>query len=98
MEKSLIFVTLRWPDSPSISRPPTWTAIEKEDCMSEHAENVVIGSPRPTVTVSLKQSPDLASITKVIESIGGQHGCRTCGLLGFDLLLKGDPELKTVEK
>jgi hypothetical protein len=59
--------------------------------MSEHAENAVLGAPRPTITVSLSKSPNLEAISTIIGSIGGRYGCRTCGLLGVDVVLKGDP-------
>jgi hypothetical protein len=61
--------------------------------MSEHVENAILGAPRPTITVSLKKSPNLEAISSIIASIGGRFGCRTCGLLGVDVVLKGDPEL-----
>lgn len=48
--------------------------------------------PRPTVRVNLAKSVDLAQLNTIIGSIGGRYGCRTCGLLGFDLTLSGDPE------
>ena len=48
-------------------------------------------SPRPTVRVNLAKTVDLAQINNIIGSIGGRYGCRTCGLLGFDLQLQGDP-------
>jgi hypothetical protein len=48
-------------------------------------------SPRTTIKVNLKGSVDLPTITKIIGTIGGRYGCITCGLLGFDLQLAGDP-------
>ena len=47
--------------------------------------------PRPTVRVNLTKNVDLPQITNIIGTIGGRYGCRTCGLLGFDLELLGDP-------
>lgn len=48
--------------------------------------------PRPTVRVNLAKNVDLAQLNTIIGTIGGRYGCRTCGLLGFDLELAGDPE------
>lgn len=48
-------------------------------------------TPRPTINVNLAKSIELPQINNVIGSIVGRMGCRTCGLLGFDLRLQGDP-------
>jgi hypothetical protein len=48
-------------------------------------------SPRTTVKVTLKGAVDVEAINKIVATIGGIYGCRTCGLLGFDLNLAGDP-------
>lgn len=48
-------------------------------------------SPRPTIRVNLAKTVDLTQLNTIIASIGGRYGCRTCGLLGFDLELQGDP-------
>ncbi|HEX4322849.1 MAG TPA: hypothetical protein VHZ52_18185 [Acidobacteriaceae bacterium] len=48
-------------------------------------------SPRTTVKVTLKGAVDVEAIHKIVATIGGIYGCRTCGLLGFDLHLAGDP-------
>jgi hypothetical protein len=48
-------------------------------------------SPRTTVKVNLKGPVDVEAINKIVATIGGIYGCRTCGLLGFDLHLAGDP-------
>jgi hypothetical protein len=50
-----------------------------------------VPSPRPTVRVNLEKAVDLTQINSIIGSIGGRYGCRTCGLMGFDLQLQGDP-------
>jgi len=60
--------------------------------MSEHTEHATLGAPRPTITVSLSKAPSIEVISNIITGIGGRYGCRTCGLLGVDVLLKGDPE------
>jgi hypothetical protein len=41
--------------------------------------------------VNLAKTVDLVQLNTIIGSIGGRYGCRTCGLLGFDLELQGDP-------
>jgi hypothetical protein len=46
---------------------------------------------RTTIRVNLSEKVDLDKITAIIGTIGGRYGCRTCGLLGFDLNLAGDP-------
>lgn len=48
-------------------------------------------SSRPTVRVNLAKTIELQQLTTIIGSITGRMGCRTCGLLGFDLELQGDP-------
>jgi len=56
-------------------------------------------SPRTTVRVHLAPNVSLESINNIVATIGGRYGCRTCGLLGFDLQLVGDPgDLSEVEK
>ena len=57
--------------------------------MSEHATLPV--SPRTTVKVALKQNVTLDQLPKIVAGIGGRYGCRTCGLMGIDLQLAGDP-------
>jgi hypothetical protein len=46
---------------------------------------------RTTIRVNLSEKVDLEKLTAIIGTIGGRYGCRTCGLLGFDLQLAGDP-------
>jgi hypothetical protein len=61
--------------------------------MSEHAVSPVTSAhitPR-TIKVTLKENVDLQTISNIVATIGGRYGCRTCGLLGFDLQLSGDP-------
>ncbi len=56
-------------------------------------------SPRTTIRVNLSQNVDVEKISAIVATIGGRYGCRTCGLLGFDLQLAGDPgDLSQVEK
>lgn len=51
---------------------------------------VPIPNPRPTIRVTLAKNIELPQINAIIGSIVGRVGCRTCGLLGFDLQLEGD--------
>ena len=56
-------------------------------------------SPRSTVRVNLAPNVDVEKITAIVAAIGGRYGCRTCGLLGFDLQLAGDPgDFSQIEK
>jgi hypothetical protein len=64
---------------------------EGESIMSEHASTGAKGSPRASVKVTLKENVSLDQLTKIISGIGGRYGCRTCGLMGVDLQLSGDP-------
>jgi hypothetical protein len=41
--------------------------------------------------VNLAKTVDLQQLNAIVSSIAGRMGCRTCGLLGFDLQLQGDP-------
>jgi len=83
-------VTLASRGSPYL-QPSTKVSGIAKGGMSEHVENAVLGAPRPTITVSLKKQPNLEAISTIIAGIGGRYGCRTCGLLGVDVVLKGDP-------
>lgn len=56
-------------------------------------------SPRTTIRVGLSPNVDLEKINAIVAAIGGRTGCRTCGLLGFDLQLAGDPgDFSAIEK
>jgi hypothetical protein len=66
-------------------------AIKGGTIMSEHATTVAKSSPRAAVKVILKDNVSLDQLTKIISGIGGRYGCRTCGLMGVDLQLSGDP-------
>lgn len=62
--------------------------------MAEHGSGVNAGahsSARTTVKVHLKENVDLETLGRIISGIGGRYGCRTCGLMGVDLELSGDP-------
>jgi hypothetical protein len=60
---------------------------------------MIMSTSRTTIHVHLKESVDLEKITAIVSAIGGRYGCRTCGLLGFDLQLAGDPgDFSQVEK
>lgn len=56
-------------------------------------------SPRTTIRVNLAPNVDVEKISAIVTAIGGRYGCRTCGLLGFDLRLAGDPgDITPIEK
>jgi hypothetical protein len=46
---------------------------------------------RGTVHARVVKNVTLPNLTSLIEHIGGLAGCRTCGLLGVDLRITGDP-------
>lgn len=55
------------------------------------SKNGAAVASRTTIRVNLAEKIDLEKITTIVATIGGRYGCRTCGLLGFDLQLAGDP-------
>jgi hypothetical protein len=58
-----------------------------------------MSAPRTTIHVGLAPNVDVEKITAIVTAIGGRYGCRTCGLLGFDLRLAGDPgDFSHIEK
>jgi hypothetical protein len=68
--------------------------IEGGTIMAEHGSGAGAGahsSARTTVKVHLKDNVDLKTLGGIISGIGGRYGCRTCGLMGVDLELSGDP-------
>jgi hypothetical protein len=46
---------------------------------------------RGSVHVRVAKNVTLPTLTSLIEHVGGLAGCRTCGLLGVDLRISGDP-------
>jgi hypothetical protein len=44
-----------------------------------------------TVRIHVKEDVTLENLHRIIDQIAGMSGCRTCGLLGIDLRLRGDP-------
>jgi hypothetical protein len=50
-----------------------------------------MGIPRTTVRVNLQSDVNVESLNEIISTITGRYGCRTCGLMGIDLYLSGDP-------
>jgi hypothetical protein len=44
-----------------------------------------------TIRVNLKENVTVDAISEIVSIIGGRYGCRTCGLMGVDLHLSGDP-------
>ena len=54
---------------------------------------------KPTVAVRVASSVNPESLAKIIQTIGGRYGCQTCGILGVDVRLYGDPvEFQEVAK
>ncbi len=52
-----------------------------------------------TIHVRVSENVTLENLHSIINGIVGISGCRTCGLLGVDLRLSGDPvELQQVTK
>jgi hypothetical protein len=46
---------------------------------------------RGVVSVKLNENVKLENLQAIVGQIAGMTGCRTCGLLGIDLRLTGDP-------
>lgn len=52
-----------------------------------------------TINIRVSENVTLENLHNIINGIVGISGCRTCGLLGVDLRLSGDPvELQQVAK
>jgi hypothetical protein len=52
-----------------------------------------------SVHVRVSQNVTLENLQAIVGHIAGMTGCRTCGLMGVDLRLTGDPaELQQVAK
>jgi hypothetical protein len=52
-----------------------------------------------SVHVRVSQNVTLENLQAIVAHLAGMTGCRTCGLLGVDLRLTGDPaELQQVAK
>ena len=46
---------------------------------------------RGSVNVRLTENVTLEHLQGIIANIAGMCGCRTCGIMGVDLRLSGDP-------
>lgn len=44
-----------------------------------------------TVRVNVAENISLDQLHGIVAKIAGMAGCRTCGILGIDLRLSGDP-------
>lgn len=44
-----------------------------------------------TVHVRVNGNVTLEHLNQIVATIGGLAGCRTCGIMGIDLRLTGDP-------
>jgi len=49
------------------------------------------GNLRGTVHIRVKENVTLENLQSLVGHIVNLTGCRTCGLLGVDLRLSGDP-------
>ncbi len=47
--------------------------------------------PRRSINIKLSHNVTAEQINAIVSKIGGMTGCRTCGLMGVDLRLSGDP-------
>ena len=43
------------------------------------------------VNIKVHENVTLENLNHIIATVGGLVGCRTCGILGIDLRLTGDP-------
>jgi hypothetical protein len=56
-------------------------------------------SLKGTINVRVSENVTLENLHSIVTHIVGLSGCRTCGLLGVDLVLGGDPaDLQQVAK
>ncbi len=46
---------------------------------------------RGTVSIRVAENVTLENLHGILATIGGMCGCRTCGIMGVDLRLTGDP-------
>jgi hypothetical protein len=46
---------------------------------------------RGVVSIRVKEDVTLEHLHGIITKIAGMTGCRTCGIMGVDLRLSGDP-------
>jgi microsomal dipeptidase-like Zn-dependent dipeptidase len=62
--------------------------------MAEHQSKL-----QGVVKVRVKQDVSLDQLHSLIDQIAGMSGCRTCGIMGVDFRLSGDPaELEQIAK
>jgi hypothetical protein len=62
--------------------------------MAEHQTKL-----QGVIKIHVKENVNLEQLHGLIAHIGGLAGCPTCGLLGIDLRLSGDPvELQQITK
>jgi len=67
--------------------------------MAEATGAARAASLKGTINVRVTENVTLENLHNIINHIAGMTGCRTCGLLGVDLRLGGDPvELQQVAK
>lgn len=51
-----------------------------------------------TVHIKVREDVKLEDLNRIVSAVAGMTGCRTCGILGLDLRLSGDPvEARQIE-
>ena len=61
--------------------------------MAEHS------NLRGTIPIRVSENVSLENLQSIVAHIAGMTGCRTCGIMGVDLRLSGDPaEFQQVAK
>lgn len=61
--------------------------MSEEFSFAKHGATV---TPRTSVNVRVPENVDLDTIIIIIGGIVGRYGCRTCGLMGYDLALTAE--------
>ena len=54
-------------------------------------ENVSLNLAQSRITVQLKENVNLEQLQNIVAQVARHTGCTSCGLLGVDFRLKGDP-------
>ena len=45
-----------------------------------------------TITVKVARNATVEHLSEVLAKIGRETGCHPCGLLGYEVVFKGDPD------
>jgi hypothetical protein len=58
-----------------------------------------VSGVKGTINIRVNENVTLENLQGILARVVGLTGCRTCGLLGVDLVLGGDPvELQEITK